>query len=256
MGEVTFNEFNDLFHQYHPNDFSLVCNNNVLYYGGETREIFGGVRINYGDNFNLQNYRVRNINPNVWKLPPFLLFFNIRESVVRSEDNIVNSNNEIYNFRKIINKTNLSDQERLFINYEVDYFLALDKISQTLTGGLVDYYNQLNNIIRNQILHTPYSSATEGIRLIQDKIQNIAIQNINQENNIISTLNNNIETNPDGGRGYQRVNRKSGVHYSEEMFGSSNDSFIKDSAAYINAVILILITLSAVIVALTIIFNI
>ena len=257
MGEIVYNEFNNLFAEYHPNDYSLVCNNNVLYYGGDNKTIYGNIRINYGDSFNIENFPIRNIDPAIWRQEPYILFFIIRESIKHSYDNDVQSRNEIYNFNTIIHKNNLSDNEKLFVSYELDYYLALNSIRPFLRDGLYDYFKTYFDKIIPGIFRTPSNQLTEGIEYAQNKLSQVAMQNIQDENNIISTLNNNIETDSGESRGYQRTNRKSGVHYSESMFSAGNSSrdFIKDTTAYINAVIILLITISAILIALMVIFN-
>ena len=54
--------FMENFNVYHPGDTSLVCQNNVLLYKGETKIIHNSITVNENETVSLGTFRVSKIN--------------------------------------------------------------------------------------------------------------------------------------------------------------------------------------------------
>jgi hypothetical protein len=241
MGEVEYNEFNNMYKQYHNNDYSLVCHNNILYYDGDTKPIQGFIGVVRGEQVNLGNYRVRVIDPDIWKLPPYLLFFNLRESINLHNIDINVINQELDNIISLINKNKLSEYEKTKLINHIDYYLALKQIQSTLRGKLDYYYNSFTQKVLPIIIKNNSNNYTEGYKLIYDKLYNEIISNPAVEN---------MNESSGEEKGKQRTHNKyKNVHFSEDQyliddFEDNKKDFLNNTAAYINAVIIIVLTVA------------
>ena len=241
MGEIEFNEFNNTYSKYHNNDLSLICNNNILYYYGETKYILGFVSVVKGEQINLKNFPIRNIDPGIWNLPPHLLYFNLRESInlYKVDKNVILQ--KIYDFLSLANKNNLSEYDKTRLIHEIDFYLSLKQIEPTLRNELYDYFKCFNDVVIPTIIKTDQNKMSQGFKLIYEKIYSTVIENENL-NKYLTDNNNNNNSNND--RGIQRIHNKSKIHFAEKTpFDDNNEyDFLKNTAAYINAVIIILLT--------------
>ena len=140
MGYYNDYYINLYYKQYHQDDNSLVCQNNILYYYGDDQVISGMIMVRQNEKVNLHMFRLSNLNVNQWKMKPYELFFFLRETL-KIEDVDINSN--ILDVRKLASKRYLEETDKLSLNYIVDYHNALKTIEPNLSGVLADSLNYL-----------------------------------------------------------------------------------------------------------------
>ena len=234
--------FNYNFKLNHPNDYSLICQNNILYYSGDTKVISGLFTVNSNASVNLGKYRVTDIDPNQWKMEPYQLFFYIKESATLIDIDKTAYHN---NIRNSLLNNNLKESDKLDLDYLVDYYNALKTIENYLTGDLYDTYNTIKKILHNSATKNEYS-LTEAEKYIYNKIYDIF-----QKDN--SSQNNTNSNSTSESRGFARTNSKlpTGAHFAEPTSDSSNFN----NLAFISVVSLIVLLLAIVIGTMTYIFS-
>ena len=229
--------FNDNFRLNHPNDYSLVCQNNVLYYSGDTKIIAGMITVNSNSSVKLGKYRITSLNPNQWKMEPYQLFFFIKESVILID---IDKNQYIGNIRNSLLKDDLKENEKFNLDYLVDYYSALKTIESYLSGDLYDTFNSIKKVLFNTASKNELA-LTESETYIYNKIYDIFQKEINSQNN-----ENNSSNSESNSRGVARVQSllPKGVHFSEPSDNS-------EKAAFISVCILVVLILAIVVGSLT-----
>lgn len=235
--------FNYNFKLNHPNDYSLICQNNTLYYNGDAKAIYGMFIVNNNSSVDLGKYRVTNINPKQWEMEPYQLFFFIKESVTLSDVDKTQYHN---NIRNSLLNNDLNENNKLELDYLVDYYCALRTIESYLSGDLYDSYNTIKKILFNSSSKNQFS-LTKAEEYIYNRIYDI-FQKDNQVQN-----NDNSSNSESNNRGYARQNSKlpAGVHFAEP----SNSSSDFNNLAFISVVSLIVLLLAIVIGTMTYIFS-
>ncbi|MBR5662934.1 MAG: hypothetical protein IKX00_04760 [Bacilli bacterium] len=150
----------------HKDDKSLICQNNTLYYTGETKTIYGMIKVEQNERVNLYNFRMSNLNNNQWNMQPHQLFFYIRESIKLSDIDVKES---IMNIYKAASKSYLLETDKLSLIYTVDYFNALKTIENYLSGDLFDAYKYMKDMFTT-ISTMNQNTITPGFRLMYEKI--------------------------------------------------------------------------------------
>ena len=158
--------FNENFKNYHPDDNSLVCQNNKVYYYGDTKVISGMINVHKDETLDLGTFKVSNINNNIWPLEPYQIFFFIRESVKIAFQDIKNSLMGVY---KLASKNDLDETDKFSLNYFVDYYNALKSIEKNLSGDLFDAYKYIKDMFTT-VSSMNDRNITPGFRLIYEKV--------------------------------------------------------------------------------------
>lgn len=163
-------DFSNFYSRFHENDNVLVCRDNILYYNGETKIISGTYKVIHGECVNLGNFRVSNLDYQIWRLEPALLFFNIRESVLVK--NITKES--LYQFlTQIINlcsKNILTASEEASVISFADYYSSLKTIEPYLRNELLDVYNDITKYIINAAKEMDSYNITPGFKIIYEKM--------------------------------------------------------------------------------------
>lgn len=227
----------------------LTCENNILTYNGETKIINGSITVSKDEFINLGTFRMSSIDNQVWKLEPYLFFFNIRETIFTEQKDQSDLDKYIISINQISSKNYLSQIEVNTLNNFIDYYNSLKQIEPTLRGSLRETYLKFNTYIIDEAKKINNSNITQGYRLIQEKLFGQII-NDEQENNSSSME-----------QSFTRVKRNSNIPKSHMVspiitdIYSSNDKTFKSDAAYITCIALILVILASVIGLLTFIFS-
>ena len=157
----------DLYYKkYHENDTSLVCQNNTLYYLGDTTNISGMINVQQNEKVYLDRFSLATLNNDQWQMKPFQLFFYIKKNVELLLVDIKNSLMSIYN---TASKNNLEETDKLSLYYTIDFYNALKSIETHLSGKLFDAYKYLKDMF-TRIRTMTDNNITAGFRLIYNKI--------------------------------------------------------------------------------------
>lgn len=219
-------DFSNLFARFHENDNSLVCRDNILYYNGETTEIHGSYKVVHGECVNLGNLRVSNLDYQIWRLKPALLFFNIRETVIVK--NLTKEN--LYNFLTqvidLCSKENITPVEKTSIKSFIDYYSSLKSIESYLRYELFDVYNDITKYIINATKSMTSSNITPGFRLIYEEL--------------FGTVKNDEESSSSNQNSYQRIktsNNKPKITPIPIPFDNNQEKELRDTG-FINVIVL------------------
>ena len=158
-------EFHDLFYKYHPEDNTLRCENNIVYYNGETKFFAGLCGVKNGECVNLGRFRIGTIDIPVWKLESDALFFLIRE-YVNSIYMVSNINDNLKIIDGILQKPILTTDEQRTLSSFMDYYNSLKMFRNFLRDNLKENFDVIGNWI-SDLLKT--SSYTPGFQLINNK---------------------------------------------------------------------------------------
>ena len=185
-------DFNNLYFKYHPEDHTLRCENNIVYYNGETKFFAGRCGVQKGECVNLGYFRVGKIDIPVWRLEPEALFFLLREYVnsIYMVNNI-NRNLEIIN--SIVKKPNLGTNETETLSSFMDYYNSLKMFKLHLRAELKENFEAISEWISK--LLSGIALYTPGYKLINEKFFEYA--KANNEDIIVE--------NNDGGKGVART---------------------------------------------------
>ena len=166
MAYYNDNYFKENNNTYHEGDTSLICQNNILYYCGETKTISGMINVQENERVYLNKFRISNLNNNQWKMEPHQLYFYIRESVKLEDIDIKDSIMHIYT---TASKNYLEETDKLSLNYIVDYYNSLKSIENHLSGDLFDAYKYIKNMFLS-ISSMNERNITPGFRFIYEKL--------------------------------------------------------------------------------------
>lgn len=234
MAYYNDNYFAINFNKYHENDSSLVCHNNILYYNGDEKVIYGSIKVQPNERVSLNKYRLSNLNVNQWMMDAHQLFFYIRESVKLLDVNIDKNIIDIY---QMASKRFIDETEKFSLTYLVDYYNSLKTIEPNLSDDLFEAFKKIKNVFA-EVKTMTSSNITPGFRLIYEKI----FGDIKESESESSS---NSESNS---RGIQRTNSTiPKVHHSD------NNEF--NEAAFISVCALIILILALVIGTMTYIFS-
>ena len=187
MADFDNEEFNLYYQKNHPNDNSLVCHDDTVFYNGESKQIYGYVGVYKGEHVKLVNndghrYSVRLINPNVYKLDNPLLFFNVKESVKFYKKDLSQINDKVSFFLSRFNKNNLSESETTLILAEVDEYLVLKQNEKVLSEEVYDYVKTFEKKVYREVLSKNYETMSDGYKVIYYKIYD-AMRSYEQDHN-------------------------------------------------------------------------
>ena len=239
-------EFSNLMYKYHPNDNSLRCENNIIYYNGETKFFAGRCGVKKGECINLGYFRVGLIDIPVWRLDPDALFFLIRE-YVNSIYTINTIDDSLASIDTIVKNPNPGDKARDLLDSFMDYYNSLKMFKPYLRAELKENFESISNWIKN--LLGSISLVTPGYKLVNDKFFEYVKSNGSDE-----TL------EQSGGKGAQRTLRNAAFktqpttispYYEPSEFDSSLLSK-KDAFTTLLTIIFLIIATAAVV--LTLIF--
>ena len=238
MAYYNDNYFDINFKQYHPDDNSLVCQNNTLYYYGEPKVISGMVSVQTHERVNLDRYKLSNLNVNQWKMESYQLFFYIRESVKMLGVDISDSLMDVY---KVASKRFIDEPDKFTLNYIIDYYKSLKTIEPCLSDELFEAFKKIKAMF-NEVQHMNTSNITEGFKLIYEKLLGEIKQN--EEPSSSQSLNGPVRSRHDPTKP-----KITPISFSE------GDVQIDNKAAFISIVSLIILILAIVIGTMTYIFS-
>lgn len=244
MAYYNDNYFANNFSKYHENDTSLVCQNNILYYYGETKTISGMINIQENERVYLNKFRISNLNPNQWLMEPYQIYFYIRESVKLEDIDIKDSIMHVYN---TASKPYLEETDKLSLNYIVDYYNSLKTIENYLTGDLFDAYKFIKNMFTS-IGSLNERNITPGFRLMYEKIFGEIKDDYTNESS--GNANGVARTRFSGPKPPAPVTP---LFSSENYNNNNNEKF--NNAAFISVVALIILILAIVLGTMTYIFS-
>lgn len=243
MAYYNDNYFNINFKKYHPDDTSLICQNNTLYYYGDTKVVSGMIKVQENERVNLNRFKVSNINTDQWQMEPYQIFFFIRESVKIDGIDVKANIMVIY---KTASKPYLEETERFSLNYTVDYFNSLKTIESHLSGDLFDSYKYIKDIFTT-VKSMNDSNITPGFKLIYERLFGEIKNDFN--NNSSSNINGNARTRQSGPVSHAVVTPLfQDNNFQEEKKDVSN-------AAFISVVALVILILAIVLGTMTYIFS-
>ena len=235
--------FNYNFKLNHPNDYSLVCQNNIIYYNGDTKVIYGMFTVNNNSSIDLGKYRVTSLNPFQWKMEPYQLFFFIKESVTLGNVDKTQYHNNIKN--SLLNN-NINESNKLDLDYLMDYYSALRTIENYLSDDLLDTYNEIKKILFNSATKNELS-LTEAEKYIYNRMYDIFQKDNPNQNN----ENSSNSQNESKGNAKTLSKLPAGAHFGDP----SNSSQDFNNLAFISVVSLIVLLLAIVIGTMTYIFS-
>lgn len=238
MAYYNDNYFNDNFQKYHPNDISLICQNNTLYYNGETKVISGMISVQNNERINLNRYKVSNINVDQWQMEPYQLYFYIRESIKLVDIDIKSNVINIYN---TASKGILEETDKLSLNYTVDYYNSLKSMENHLSGDLFDAYKYIKNMFSTIKLMND-RNITPGFKLIYEKLFG----------EIKKDLNNDSSSNAIG---ISRTRYSGPKPPTPIPIPTNTENQRFNDAAFISVVVLVILILAIVLGAMTYIFS-
>lgn len=236
MAYYNDNYFNSNFQKHHPNDDSLICQNNTLYYYGDTKVVSGMIDVKNNERINLNRFKVSNINNNQWDMEPYQIFFYIRESVKVDGIDVKANIMVIY---KLASKDYLEETDKFSLEYFIDYYNGLKSIENYLSGDLFDSLKYIKDILTT-ISSMDTRNISPGFRLIYEKFFG-EIKNDYQNDSTGSSM----------GSSKTRSNLPSGAHFAEPIPTPSDYS----NAAFISCVALVILILAIVIGTMTYIFS-
>lgn len=243
MAYYNDNYFNINFKKYHPDDTTLICQNNTLYYYGDTKIISGMISVQENERVNLNRYKISNMNVNQWKMEPFQIFFFIRESVKVDGIDVKTNIMLVY---KTASKQYLEETDKLSLTYTVDYFNSLKTIENYLSGDLFDSYKYIKDMFTT-VRSMNEANITPGFKLIYEKLFGEIRKDINNNS---GNTNGNARTRHTGPVSHANVT---------PLFGSTelpeNNQQINSTAAFISVVALIILILAIVLGTMTYIFS-
>lgn len=246
MNEMAFyndNYFDINFKKYHPNDNSLICQNNILYYYDISKIIYGMIKVYENERINLGQYRLSNINVDQWKMEPYQLFFFIRESIKLIGTDIKEN---IMNIYKTASKKYVEENDKLSLSYTVDYYNSLKTIENHLSGDLFDAFKYLKDMFTT-IGSMTSQNITEGFKYMYQKIFGEIKNDFNNDSS--SMTNGNARTRYTGPKPHSNV---------EQIYQNTNiqnESKEINNAAFISFVTLVILILAIVLGTMTYIFS-
>lgn len=247
MNEMAFyndNYFDINFKKYHPNDNSLVCQNNTLYYYGPTKQIYGMIQVLENERINLDQFKVFNMNVDQWQMEPHQIFFYIRETIkligIDIKENIMN----IY---KTASKNFIEESDKISLSYTIDYYNALKTIDNHLSGSLFDAYRYIKDMFTS-INSMRTSDITPGFRFMYEKVFGEIKNDTNNENSS-SNVNGNARTRFTGPASHSKITPL----YQDITTDNENPKI--NNAAFISIVALVILIVAIVLGAMTYIFS-
>lgn len=244
-------EFTNLWNKYHKDDTSLVCNNNILIYRGESKFIKGICGVKKDECVNLGSFRIATMEE-IFKLEPHLFFFIIREYLkyINFEDaQLFQYINEL---ESTISKTNLNELEEQTIISFTDYYNSLKSVDPYLRGKLLDVYNYLNKYIISIPKKMDQNNMPRGFQIIQKRTFDQIKSNEDSGN-----ANSNDDQSASINNGKQRT-RNSGFVPKPSPVLFSSDDYVQDdftNAAFANVLLIIFLIVATIAVILTLILT-
>lgn len=245
MAYYNDNYFNINFKKYHPDDDSLICQNNTLYYYGEPKVISGMITVQNNERVHLNRYKISNMNVDQWQMEPYQIFFFIRESVKVDGIDVKANIMIVY---KTASKQFLDESDKFSLSYTVDYFNSLKTIEKHLSGDLFDSYNYIKDIF-TAVRSMDNSNITPGFRLIYEKVFGEIKNDINNSSNSSSNVNGIARTKHTGPVSHAKIT---------PIFQDTNlqdDNQQVSNAAFISVVALVILILAIVLGTMTYIFS-
>lgn len=238
-------EFSNLFYKYHPDDNSLRCENNIIYYQGETKFYAGRCGVKKGECVNLGYFRVGLIDIPVWRLDPDALFFLIRE-YVNSIYSVINIDSSLESIDKIVKNPNPKDTEIDLLDRFMDYYNSLKMFKPYLRDELKENFEAISNYIKS--LLSGISLVTRGYKMVNDKFFEYVKANGYDES---------IESS--GGKGVARQLRNTTyktkpTSISQYYEATDYDSNILSKDAFTTLLTIIFLIIATIAVVLTLIF--
>jgi len=243
MADYNDYEFNQCYKKYHENDNTLVCLNNTLYYNGDDKTIYGMIAVRNNERVVLNMFNLARLNVNQWQMEAHQLFFYIRETVKLEGVDIRSS---IIDIQKLASKRYLDEEDKLPLNYIVDYYNALKTIEVNLSGNLWDSLNLIKNMF-DEIKTMNGSDITPGYKLIYEKLFGELKENLDSSNDQTNSRGN-ARTRYDGNKPKPHI-----TPIYQESNEYDNQKF--NNAAFISVVALVILILAIVIGAMTYIFS-
>lgn len=261
MADIDNDIFNSYYEKYHPNDKSLVCHDDKVFYNGESRQIYGFVGVYKGEQVKLVNadghrYPVRTINPAVWKLDSALLFFIIKEAVKFYKKDISEINGKISFYLSRFNKNNLTETEKTIVLAEIDEYLVLKQQENVISDEVYDYVKAFEKQVNDKIFQSDFNSMSEGYKITYYKIYE-AMQK-SRENQTPDSNQNNSSSNQNeigfarsriGVAGKSKKTNPENLIYNSEntgTFGEAAFTNIKIILGVISIISLIIITIALI----------
>lgn len=244
-------EFTNLWNKYHQDDTSLVCNNNILIYHGESKFIKGVCGVKKDECVNLGSFRIATMEE-IFKLEPHIFFFIIREYLkyINFEDaQLFQYINEL---ESEISKTNLTDLEEQTIISFTDYYNSLKSVDPYLRGKLLDVYNYLNKYIISIPKKMDPNNMPRGFQIILKRTFD------QMQTGEEDSLNNNNDSQPEGIYNGKQRTRNSGFVPKPTPVPLSTDDYIQDdftNAAFANVLLIIFLIIATIAVILTLLFT-
>lgn len=237
-------DFTNLMYKYHPNDNTLRCENNIVYYEGETKFFAGRCGVQKGECVNLGYFRVGLIDIPVWQLDTHALYFLIRE-YVNSIYTVTNINKDIEKMDIIVKMNPLGNDEKDLLNSFMDYYNSLKMFKPYLRWELKENFEVISSWINNLV--SGIALVTEGNKIVNDKFFEYVKSN-NQE-----------ELNNSGGKGTARVLRNTAfktqpTNISSYYDTSEYDPNIFSNGAFVNLLTIIFLVIATIAVVLTLIY--
>ena len=243
--------FKENFDAYHPGDTSLVCQNNVLHYYGETKQIHGSIIVVENEEVPLGMFRVSKMNNNQWQMDPHQLFFYIRESAKLEPLDFNEIESYAFAFYDVVQKESIDEEDKINLTYFVDFYNALKTIENTLSDKLFIAYTRIKQVF-NRVRNSGFNYNHNLMN------PNSGIAYVNTL--LFGELKDNYESNSSNNQnGYARV-RGNGHHFAEvaplNSFNTteSNKNPLKE-AAFISVIALIILLLGIVLGTMTYIFS-
>lgn len=238
-------DFSNLMYKYHPNDNSLRCENNIVYYQGETTFFAGRCGVQKGECVNLGYFRVGLIDIPIWRLETAALFFLIRE-YVNSIYTITNIDNDINSIDAIVKKSSPSKEEKDLLDSFMDYYNSLKMFKPYLREELQENFDKISTWINGLV--SDISLITPGYKLVNDKFFEFVKANGNDE-----------QKDNSGGNGVARTHRSNAfktqpTNISTYYDASDYEPNILSNEAFVNLITIIFLIIATIAVVLTLIF--
>ena len=238
-------DFANLMYKYHPDDNSLRCENNIVYYQGETTFFAGRCGVQKGECVNLGYFRVGLIDIPIWRLEPAALFFLIRE-YVNSIYTITNIDNDINSIDAIVKKSSLEKEENNLLDSFMDYYNSLKMFKPYLREELQENFGKISTWINGLISGT--ALVTPGYKLVNDKFFEFAKANTSDE-----------QKDNSGGNGVARTHHNKAfktqpTNVSNYYDASEYEPNLLSNEAFVNLITIIFLLIATTAVVLTLIF--
>ena len=247
MGYYNDIEFNNKFYVYHPNDNSLKCENNIVYYLGDTKAISGNCGVNHGECINLRYIRIGTLNESVWKLDSHVLYFYIREYInaIYQTNDISSELNNIKDYIKLdITTFTKFENDHHMLSSFMDYYNALRMYENYLADDLNNNYLAIKNWFKTTFFSININDKAREIILskLQDNLKEEEHQNKNNPNN-------------NGSNGKARARKgPTGVYIPEPSPIPDGFDGSYEKAAFTNLLLIIFIIIITIAIVLTLLF--